>query len=117
MILSERINIMMPNVKKTITTNSIKNNKHMHCCVSEISNVVVETVTNNFFDYVLKVSNDIEFFLVIDILNWLTEKAKEFRQNTQYPQDEVDAILVVIINSIAGNQWGVDYCLYAKDLK
>ena len=107
---------LVPEIEKWVTPRSVSSNKHTHCA-NEVSETVIKAVVINFIEYVLIQGKDVEMINIVEILDWLTSKAKEYRTITKFPQDEVDAVLVVFINSIAGNHWGVDYCLYAKDLK
>jgi len=65
----------------------------------------------------------------IELLNMLTDEAKEFRADHEHyqrnshmhdirdcpPQDVIDAVLTGFINAIGGRR-GVDYALYSRDL-
>lgn len=114
---ADGLTLLLAKVKQYVRPDRLKANAGMHDAgQDDIPAALVDETVTAFSLYAIKQYGDRDIEKAIDVLDWLTGIAKEWRTTPPGPQNYIDAILVGTINSFAGDLWGIDYALYARDL-
>lgn len=100
-----------------IGVKSISQNAHMHTWRKPVDPDHLVAIIRSFLSFINE-GNSLELPMkIVERLNWLTDQAKACRLIiTNIEQDEIDAILTIFINFVAGLYW-CDYGLYSCDLR